>query len=498
MPEMHDSGLTMLLPKMLRSVDLALEQVIGPEVGSSGAKVQVDMARCLLRWAAVQLESHRMLYAARTSAEAKLASPRAREAVPSGTGGLYDVPTAAEKRFSDLAIELGQELGAAMARSGTSGEIADRLSQLLAAELQFYGALDPESVASVSSSFQGGKSSGRESFAKQFPPVTNVSLTKYLTDRFPECGGIRASGVTLLAGGMGKDTILFELSGHPTYSGALVIRKDLAENSLDSSAVDEFSLLKAVHEAGVVVPEPIWYERDASQLGTPFIIVRRALGSVALSQDFSDPKIRRHFADQLARELAAIHAIPVPDIELFRDVHGKNIHECVHAQIAKLHDFWLRKRLEPSVKLDIAFQWLEANIPPDPGFAPTLVHGDYGFHNLIVHEGAVTAILDWEFSHAGDPAEDVNYCRQFVEPVVPWADFLALYAKHGGKPYDDQRDNFFTVWRNVRNAVACVGAMNAFLRGDPGNIKMATAGLSYGPRFELEVLRLITDQVRPG
>jgi len=102
----------------------------------------------------------------------------------------------------------------------------------------------------------------------------------------------------------------------------------------------------------------------------------------------------------------------------------------------------------------------------------------------------VTAILDWEFAHMGDPAEDVNYCRQFIERYVPFDYFLGRYLSHGGKPYDAARDRFFTVWRNVRNAVASIGALNAFYSETPGNIKMATAGLAYNPRFDGYELRI--------
>jgi len=212
---------------------------------------------------------------------------------------------------------------------------------------------------------------------------------------------------------------------------------------------------------------------------------------VAISQDISNERTRRHFADKLAEGLAAIHGLNLQGSELFQDTAGRTLTEILKQQIAAWRAYWMKKRLEPSIKLDIAFAWLESNVPPDPGFPATLVHGDYGFHNLIMEQGEVTAILDWEFAHMGDPAEDVNYCKQFIERYVPFEYFLERYLARGGKPYDAARDRFFTVWRNVRNAVASIGALNAFHQETPGNIKMATAGLAYNPRFELEALRLI-------
>jgi hypothetical protein len=38
----------------------------------------------------------------------------------------------------------------------------------------------------------------------------------------------------------------------------------------------------------------------------------------------------------------------------------------------------------------------------------SFVHGDFNSTNILVHKGAVTCILDWEFSHAGSPYMDIG------------------------------------------------------------------------------------------
>jgi len=35
---------------------------------------------------------------------------------------------------------------------------------------------------------------------------------------------------------------------------------------------------------------------------------------------------------------------------------------------------------------------------------------------------------------------------------------------------------FFAIWQKARNAVCCCGALEAFVRGAPGNIRLANAG----------------------
>jgi len=500
----NDPGLSSLIPAILKSIDHTIATDLSSEVTTANGKAMIDMIRRLVRWSIAEIEQHQSLYATRSALECQLfadTSASFATAEPA-VGGLYAAPTGSERRYfgevDALATRLKRDMANAHAQPAARAALAGRLRRVLEAEVRFHAALDPESASDIASAYHGGKSDKSQDVLPQTPAVTADTLNAYLRRRFPDVAAIAAGNLQMLTGGMGKDTILFELSGHPTFSGPLVMRKDLPVLCLDVSAVDEFPLLKAVHAAGVQVPEPLWAEGDPEQLGSRFIVVRRARGSVAIAQEIPDDAIRRHFADKLAEGLVAIHRVSLPELEVFRTASGKSLSACLREQLDSWRDFWVRKRLEPSLKLELIFAWLEANIPPDSGLAPTLVHGDYGFHNLIMEKGEITAILDWEFAHMGDPAEDVNYCRQFIERYVPFDYFLERYLTRGGRPYDAARDRFFTVWRNVRNAVASIGALNAFQRKTPGNIKMATAGLAYNPRFELEALRLVTDYIEGG
>ena len=135
--------------------------------------------------------------------------------------------------------------------------------------------------------------------------------------------------------------------------------------------------------------------------------------------------------------------------------------------------------------------WLEENVAATRDMFPSIIHGDYGFHNMIIDGDRVSAILDWGLAHIGDPAEDVSCCRPFLGPIGQWPAFLRFYAEAGGKPCDEARGRFFAIWQNVRNAVYCCSALEAFIRGAPGNIRLASAGLSMTPRFELAALRQV-------
>jgi aminoglycoside phosphotransferase (APT) family kinase protein len=67
-----------------------------------------------------------------------------------------------------------------------------------------------------------------------------------------------------------------------------------------------------------------------------------------------------------------------------------------------------------------------------------LVHGDYGPNNVLLDPGAneVTAVLDWEWAHAGDPLEDLAWC-EFILRLHHQDDVWALddfYDSYGSRP----------------------------------------------------------------
>ncbi|THV40490.1 phosphotransferase family protein [Glycomyces buryatensis] len=50
-----------------------------------------------------------------------------------------------------------------------------------------------------------------------------------------------------------------------------------------------------------------------------------------------------------------------------------------------------------------------------------LVHGDFGPNNLLLDPVTceVTAVVDWEFAHVGDPVEDLAWCEWIVRTHHP-------------------------------------------------------------------------------
>ncbi len=67
-------------------------------------------------------------------------------------------------------------------------------------------------------------------------------------------------------------------------------------------------------------------------------------------------------------------------------------------------------------KTAVALRRIDMKQPSDAE-EPRLVHGDFNPTNILVDKGAVTGILDWEFSHAGSPYVDIGNLLRHLNPM---------------------------------------------------------------------------------
>jgi aminoglycoside phosphotransferase len=74
-----------------------------------------------------------------------------------------------------------------------------------------------------------------------------------------------------------------------------------------------------------------------------------------------------------------------------------------------------------------------------------LVHGDFGPNNVLLDPDTfeVTAVVDWEFAHLGDPVEDLAWCEWIVRMHHPQGSHALdhFFRAYGGQvpPWLDRR-----------------------------------------------------------
>jgi aminoglycoside phosphotransferase (APT) family kinase protein len=284
----------------------------------------------------------------------------------------------------------------------------------------------------------------------------------------------------LLPGGASKEAWAVDVDGQELLlrraAGGVIHQATL-------SLEHEFEVLRAAHEAGVQVPRPVAYYADLG--GREAFAMERVHGETIGRRIVRNPP--PELALQMADELAKIHAIPRERL-----------------QFLAAADPVMRMRTEldgvdePHPAIELGLTWVAERLRGDMELVVS--HGDWRIGNLVVDEDGLVAVLDWEFAHLADPAEDVAW------PLVrAWrfgADDLRLGGVGEVEPYLE-RYNAVTgreltleelyVWEvfgNVKWAVGCLTQARRHLNGLDRSVELAVLG-RFAAEMEYELLHLI-------
>lgn len=149
----------------------------------------------------------------------------------------------------------------------------------------------------------------------------------------------------------------------------------------------------------------------------------------------TDPAQRDTLAADFMGQLAALHRIDVAA----NPVEGMGPIEpaetFIRHRIAELRAGNSGKSWDPLIHLSL--NWLEANVPVNIP-PPVIVHGDAGPGNFLYEDDRVTALLDWELVHYGDPMADLAMLaiRMLFQGFVPLPQAFAAYEAAGGHRVD--------------------------------------------------------------
>ncbi len=181
-------------------------------------------------------------------------------------------------------------------------------------------------------------------------------------------------------------------------------------------AAPEFAVLQALRASAVRAPRAYWCCDDLDVLGAPFFICERVEGEAPIpwSRDGKpvfDEASRIGLADQFIGAVAALHNFEWRGTGV-ETLEGARTPE--HAAVSEI-DVWSGRMQAWSTRrypiLDYALAWFRAHAPRAARIS--VVHGDYRIGNFLVADAKITAILDWELVHLGDPLEDLGWiCMQ--------------------------------------------------------------------------------------
>lgn len=320
--------------------------------------------------------------------------------------------------------------------------------------------------------------------------LSAMRWSQYLQRRFDD-PNLQLMDFRPLPGGFGKQTFLFDVQGR-SLSGSFVIRRDMPDPLLinDCHSIDkEYHLIRAMHARDFPAPEALWLDTEHADVpGGDFIVMRRSPGISGGSFFGAQQEIPSDLAQTLAVILARLHALePMPELDGLTDsinlkLWNAPLDECVRWYIESWLAMFQQESHLPSPAIISLFGWLLDHIPSSSG-KPVLLHGDIGFHNFLFDDRRLSAVLDWEFSHLGDPAEDLAYVRNTVGSALDWDAFIGAYRQAGGVEVDARRLHFFQVWGLLRNACAANMAAAKFVEGRVTDLKMVVLPHMHIPQF---------------
>jgi aminoglycoside phosphotransferase (APT) family kinase protein len=314
-------------------------------------------------------------------------------------------------------------------------------------------------------------------------------LEAYLEGRLGT--SVRVSGFGRKSGGASRETYLFDATwsdDEGEHAQGYVLRRDPVASLLESDRTHEFRVLEAAAQLGVPVPRVCWLELDGSHLERPFFIMERVDG-------FPTPptfpaaypgEMRARVAEDFVRILARIHLADWRALGFGFLADPGPGPEAARRAVALWRGVYEHDRLEPHPLLVRALLWLERDPPATDRV--TIVHGDYRTGNYL-HDatGRITAMLDWEMAHLGDPLEDLGwatmpywYCEDRACGLEREADMVRRYERATGWTVDRDRLRFYQVLGTVKMMAISLTGVRNYCEGRSAEPALAVVGFLTG------------------
>jgi aminoglycoside phosphotransferase (APT) family kinase protein len=215
-----------------------------------------------------------------------------------------------------------------------------------------------------------------------------------------------------------------ERDGEPI---ALVVRGERVDTCVQPLG-QEVAFHRLLEERGIRVPKLYGWLDDIGAV---------AMELVPGKPHFADVPERERdvIVDEYLQTLAQLHALDIaPFVEagMLRAPRPEGSATLMHFELERL---WRQRKRRPNPFLEFCLGWLHRHPPLSQGRETAIVWDSGQFHHA---DGHLTAILDLEFGHVGDPMADIAVWRM-RDTLIPFGDFDRLYARYeelSGTPVD--------------------------------------------------------------
>ena len=321
-------------------------------------------------------------------------------------------------------------------------------------------------------------------------------IAAYLAHRMPMADAVVVDELGRIHGGSSQET--YRLRAQWREDGEPVERRLILRRAPEAGLVvaerdAEFNVYSALAGTGVPVPGVHWMELDPKWLDRPFFIMDLMPGKPGHFFGSDDPyegqseAVGRNFWQHLGKLASLDHAaLGLSDLRNGEAQSGFWERELAHWE-AILDEG--EDGVEPIVRG--AIRWLRRNPPPEPA-KPAIVHGDYRSGNfLFVPDGSISAVLDWEMCHVGDPLEDIVWAINpmwTMERHFPLDAGLALWEQASGLKVDAQALEWWRLFAAVKACAIWNTAEASFQTGKSREMIIALTALRATHYHRKEIL----------
>jgi aminoglycoside phosphotransferase (APT) family kinase protein len=250
----------------------------------------------------------------------------------------------------------------------------------------------------------------------------------------------------------------------------MIVRRDPTGSVLATDRHAEVAVLTAMAATDVPVPSVRWADLDGARLGRPSLVMDLCAGDCQpyILNGPLDLDRRRDIAAGIYDQLIAIHQVDWRDVglDLLNDPGERAAQVALEDWEAQLHEV----RIDPEPELVYAIERLRATVPAPT--RTTLVHGDFKPGNVLLVDGEVSAVLDWETAHLGDPHEDLGWItnpvragEHRIEGVWEPEHLLEHWSTATGWRVDRTALRWWQAFANLKLSIILLRGVREFLDG---------------------------------
>lgn len=315
-------------------------------------------------------------------------------------------------------------------------------------------------------------------------------VSAYLGARMEAASDLRVVSLKRIHGGASRQTYSIDLTyteNGEARSKGIILRRDPVDSLIDTERKVEFAAIRSMQGVEIPVPKALFLEEDRGPLGAPFFIMERIDGGVAAAPfqlEALDPH-RETLGRQMFRQMGRIAAVDPEGSPLSEVIDTPELDACWSREL----DYWEgeidkhARKPEPIAKA--AIRHLRRN-PPPPARKLSIVHGDYRIGNFLHDEaGKITAVLDWEMAHIGDPYEDIAWATDLLwsggdvaraAGMLPWPEAVAEWELNAGVKFDFAAFEWWSIFSSVKAIGIWISSARAFADGANDDPVLAFSG----------------------